>query len=219
MLRIFIGTDPRQPVAFHVLTASILKHATQPVAITPIKLSTLPMKRRGLTEFTYSRWLPPWLAGYSGQALYMDADMLVRGDLAELFWMFDTGKAVSVVQGKHRFEWPSLMLFNCEHPDCRTLTPEYIDDVANQPASFAWTTNLGVLDKSFNHLVGYDEPNPDARVVHFTMGIPCWPETRGCEFSDEWNKTAFEAMSSVDWQELMGSSVHVPHMGNLNIKR
>ena len=36
MINVFIGYDKNEKVAFNVLSYSILKHSTRPVAITPI---------------------------------------------------------------------------------------------------------------------------------------------------------------------------------------
>lgn len=207
MLKVMIGFDSRQPIAFQVLAHSIYRRSSVPVSITPLVLSTLPIKRRGLTEFTYSRYLVPWLCGFEGKALFLDADMLCLGDVAELFSLADPYAAVSVVKNPQRFEWPSLMLFN--NIACSKLTPEYIDDVQNKPQTFEWANAVGELPSEWNHIVGYDQPNPNAKLVHFTAGIPCWPETKDCEFSKEWNQEAWRTNSSVTWQELMGQSVHV----------
>ena len=84
MIRIFIGLDPRQPVAYHVLCHSILRRASQPVSITPLMLHSLPIERTGLTEFTFTRFLVPWLCDYRGVGIFMDSDMLVLGDVAGL---------------------------------------------------------------------------------------------------------------------------------------
>ena len=108
-LRVFIGVDRRQPVAYTAAAWSIARYATKPVAVTPLLLDQLPITRRGLTGFTYSRWLVPWLCGFRGKALFMDADMIVRADVAELFALDDMS-AVSVMQEQERFEWPSLMV-------------------------------------------------------------------------------------------------------------
>lgn len=211
MLKVFIGYDTRQPVAYQVLSHSIYKRSSAPVSITPLVLSQLPIKRRGLTEFTYSRYLVPWLCGYSGRALFLDADMLCLGDIKELFDITDTNcRDVCVVKNKERFEWPSLMLFN--NSRCQILTPEYIEK--EKPQTFEWAVN-GVcgLPDEWNHCVGYDKENPKAKLVHFTAGIPCFPETQSCEFSKEWNQEAFSSTSSVGWKELMGNSVHAKRMG------
>ena len=59
MLRIFVGIDERQPVAYHVLVSSIQRRSSRPVAITPLLIHQLPIKRQGLTTFTFSRYLVP----------------------------------------------------------------------------------------------------------------------------------------------------------------
>lgn len=210
-MRCFIGFDPRQPVAFQVLCHSIWKRATKPVEITRLQLNQLPIKRKGLTEFTFSRYLVPYLSGYKGISVFLDADMLCLADIHELEKEIDMSNCVSVVKGPQRFEWPSMMVFNCGHFYNRKLTPELIEK--GQPHLLTWADDrIGELSKEWNHIVPYHGVNPNAKIVHFTQGIPCWPETRNCEFSPQWQKEAFETMSSVTFKELMGTSVHVQHM-------
>lgn len=205
MLRIFIGLDPRQPVAYTVLQSSIIRRASKPVAISPLVLKTLPIKRKGLTEFTYSRFLVPWLCDFRGAALFLDADMLALGDIAELFANQDLDAAVGVVQNKLRFEWPSLMLFNCAL--CTDLTPAVVDNESFDP--FKWVyANAGGLDPAWNHCVGYDLPNPNAKLAHFTQGIPCFPETADSEFAEEWKDESLKCRMTVSWKAIMGNSVH-----------
>jgi len=201
--RIFIGVDPRQPIAFFALACSIVGRSSRPLTITPLILSSLPIKRTGLTEFTYSRFMVPWLCGYYGRALFLDADMMARSDIAELIDMYDAKYAVQVVQNKLRYEWPSLMLFNCEA--CHKLTPEYVEN--GDPFSFEWG-EVGALPSEWNHLVGYDDPDKDAKLVHFTQGIPIFPETKDCEFGQEYQAEVRSMTSSVSWAEIMGNSVH-----------
>ena len=43
MIRVFIGYDDNEKVAFSTLSHSLLKHATQPIAITPIDYKILKM--------------------------------------------------------------------------------------------------------------------------------------------------------------------------------
>lgn len=207
-LRVFIGYDPRQPVAFHVAAHSVMSRASAPVAITPLVLSTLPIKRRGLTEFTYSRFLVPWLCDYEGTAVFMDSDMLCRQNIGELFNIVDDKRTVevSVVQVAQPFERPSLMVFDCAR--CRILTPQYIDDTSHPLFRLEWAKEIGALPLDWNHLVGYSEPDPRASLVHFTMGIPIWPETKNSEYAGEWIEEVRKAMSSVSFAELMGKSVH-----------
>lgn len=213
-LRVFIGYDSRQPVAFSVAQASIWRHCSRPVSITPLVLSTLPIERRGLTEFSMSRYLVPWLCNYEGHALFIDGDTLCMADIADLPW--DAQYAVQMVKhdtvvknGKQvdvRFERPSVILFDCEK--CRALTPEFIEN--GEPHKFHWTTNIGWLPREWNYLVGYDRDGFDTRVklAHFTMGLPCFEETAKDEYAAEWREMAAWSNSTCTWVDIMGGSVH-----------
>lgn len=218
-LRVFIGFDPRQVVSYSALAVSIIEHSSKPVAITPLCIQTLPITRMGLTPFTYTRFLVPWLMGFKGTALFLDSDMLVRADIAELFALADSSHALSIVKDEQRFEWASVMLFNCGHPDNAVLTPEYIEDPeqCKAPHIIDWTEKIGALPSEWNHLVGYDQPRDDAKLVHYTMGVPAWPETIGCEYAKDWIRTVtivnfpwtpVEVKNQIKWADLMGNSVH-----------
>ncbi len=82
----------------------------------------------------------PFLAGFQGWALFCDCDFLWLGDVAELLKFADATKALHCVQHDYRptettkmdgqvqtvyprKNWSSLMLFNCDHPSVRKLTP------------------------------------------------------------------------------------------------
>ena len=88
--RIFIGFDPRESIAYHVLEHSLRKHSSIPLAITPLSRNNLlPVFNREKsssesTDFSFSRFLVPYLCDYKGWALFMDCDMLFRDDVAEL---------------------------------------------------------------------------------------------------------------------------------------
>jgi len=205
-LRVFIGFDHRQPISYNVLQFSILRRCSVPVSITPLVLPTLPMQRQGLTPFTYSRFLVPYLCGFRGLALFMDLDMLVLDDLAKL--EMEPGKAVMVVDTEPRFERASVMLFDCAHYHNRRLTPEYIE-AANDLHVIGWTDRIGFLDKRWNHLVGYD-PEPEAKpsIIHYTMGVPVFEETEDSPFAEEWRAEHRLMNSAQPWVTLMGRSVH-----------
>lgn len=205
-LRIFIGVDPRQPVGFSVLASSIYRHSSLPVAITPLVLRQLPLKRRGLTEFTYSRFLVPYLCGYKGHALFLDADMVVRGDIAELFYVADQNLSVQVNKEQPEFEWASAMLFN--NARCQNLTLDYIENPAHGMFGMEWAEDVGSFPKEWNHCVRYNEPNANAKLFHYTEGLPCWNETKGAPEDIHWEREHKVMNSTVRWQELMGNSVH-----------
>ncbi len=207
-IRIFIGYDPRQPISLSTLVQSILCTSSRPVAITPIVLQTIPLQRQGLTPFTFSRFMVPHLIDFSGHAIFLDADIMLRGDIAELWDLREKDKAVQVVKHERlKFEWASVMIFNGDL--CRILTPEYIEKAEGlHTISWAKPDKIGDLPKEWNHLVGYDKPNPEAKLIHYTQGIPAFPETQDCEFTDDWRKVANLSHATVPWKVLMGNSVH-----------
>lgn len=211
-LRVFIGHDQRESVAFHVLSHSILSKASVPVSITPVKRSMLesvhsrPLDAKQSNEFSFTRFLVPYLSGYQGWSLYMDCDMLCRVDIKELFDAADRSKAVHVV--KHDYtpkddvkylgtkqyaypkkNWSSLMLFNNEQ--CGALTPRYVNQAEGfELHQFKWLesdTQIGQLPKVWNHLVGEYPENPDAKIVHWTRGGPYFYEFSRAEFAEEYH--------------------------------
>jgi hypothetical protein len=194
-----------------------VSNASVPVSITPLILKQLPIKRRGLTEFTYSRFLVPYLSGFVGSSLFLDADMVVTGDIKELFDCADPLYAVQVMREQQRFEWASAMLFN--NALCRKMTPEFIDDEANALFDLAWARDrIGDIPPQWNHCVGYVEPK-EASLYHFTQGLPCFHETRGLPEDDVWHTAAEMMGATVDWKALMGKSVHAEHVLRRMIKR
>lgn len=213
MFRIFIGYDEREVVAFHTLAESILAYASAPIAIVPLRLSLLqsaycrPPHPLQSTEFAFSRFLTPWLSDYDGWSLFLDCDMLVRCDIAELFALRDERHAVMVVQ--HAFEptestkflrqpqtpyekknWSSVMLFN--NARCRRLTPGYVQTASGlELHQFKWLgddADIGSLPARWNHLVGYDAPCDDIALLHYTTGGPWFGESAEVAYAAEWRR-------------------------------
>ena len=213
MIPVFIGYDPREAVAFSVLAYSIYARASQPVFVAPIMLSQLKdvmtRERHPLqsTDFSFSRFLAPWLSDFEGWSVFMDCDMLVLDDIAKLYAMRDDRYAVMVVKHDHvpredrkfldqpqtpyqKKNWSSVMLFN--NAKCRALTPEYVNGASGlELHQFKWLGNdnlIGALPERWNHLVGYHPPRADAALVHYTLGGPYFDEYRDCEYADEWRR-------------------------------
>jgi len=211
VIRVFIGYDTREAAAFGVLSHSIHRHASQPVAIAPVMLSELEgvfhRERNPLqsTEFSFSRFLTPWLCDYQGWAVFMDCDMLMRDDIAKLWALRDERYAVQVVKHVHvpkeevkflgavqtKYEkknWSSVMLMNCAK--CTALTPEYVNRASGlELHQFKWLQGdqlIGEIPHAWNHLVGYDAPRRDAALVHYTIGGPYFEAYRDCEYAAEW---------------------------------
>ena len=213
MIRVFIGFDPRESVAFHVLSQSIHARASQPVSIAPIMLSQLhglmtrardPLQS---TDFSFSRFLTPFLCDYQGWAVFMDCDMLVLDDIEKLWGLRDENYAVQVVKHDHipkedtkflgsaqtRYEkknWSSVMLLNCAK--CKMLTPDYVNTASGLDLHrFHWLDGdhlIGDIPHSWNHLVAYDPSKPTTEIsnLHFTSGGPYFNEYHNTEYADEW---------------------------------
>lgn len=163
------------------------------------------------TEFAISRFFVPMLATqYCDEpwdwAVFMDCDVLLRADIHELFDLADPTKALQCVQHKQeqgaaikmdgqtqtfyaRKNWSSVMLLNLRHPAHRTLTATKLNTWTGRALhGFNWLADefIGALPAEWNHLVGVDAPDPEAKLVHYTLGIPRMPGYETCEHSGEW---------------------------------
>jgi lipopolysaccharide biosynthesis glycosyltransferase len=222
MIQVFIGYDPREALTFSVLAYSIHARASRPVTIAPVMLSQLggvmTRERHPLqsTDFSFSRFLTPHLAGYAGWSVFMDCDMLMLDDIAALFALRDDRYAAMVVKHDHvpqeqrkfldqpqtayqKKNWSSVILFN--NARCRALTPEYVNAASGlELHQFKWLGDdelIGALPDRWNHLVGYNAPRNDAALVHYTLGGPYFDEYRDCEYADEWRRE-YSSMCRVD---------------------
>ena len=211
VFKIFIGYDERQAVSYTTLQHSILETASRPISVTPLILSTLPITRRGLTPFTFSRFLVPWLCNYQGHALFLDADMFLVSDICEIAQYFNNEHAISVVRSVAQFEQSSVMLFNNAHSKNKALTPDFIQNTEENLHGLCWLEahEIGEMDGKWNQLVGYQECQGVTGNLHFTMGVPAFPETSTSEFGQIWTDCAKRAIGvTQSWGEIMGPSVH-----------
>ncbi|MGE5616920.1 MAG: glycosyltransferase [Bacillota bacterium] len=231
MIRVFVGYDEREAVAFSVLSHSIHARSSEPVAIAPVRLSELQgvyrRERNPLqsTDFSFSRFLTPWLCDYRGWAIFMDCDMLALDDFAKLWALRDDRYAVQVVQHVHvpkeetkflgavqtkyqKKNWSSVMLMNCAK--CAALTPEYVNTATGlELHQFKWLENdalIGALPRQWNHLVGYDAPRPDASIVHYTIGGPYFDEYRDCEYAEAWRDELRQMLKAEQRSKLAAAS-------------
>jgi len=205
MIPIFAGFDQREEAGYHAFTSSLLEHASAPFTVTPLHLPLFrsfyaPGVRDGSNAFVYTRFLIPFLQGYTGSAIFCDgSDMLLRADIAELWALRDPYKPVQVVKHDYRTKWPrkylgtkmeapnedyprknhsSVMILNCMHMSWRKLTPESVQKMTGQELHrFSWLQEdeIGELPKEWNWLVQEDGPNPDAKLLHFSSGVPLMP--------------------------------------------
>ena len=210
IIPIVVGYDKRESVAYHVFTQSVLEKSSVPVSFIPLSANTLKIYKEthadGSNEFIYSRFLTPFLMDYSGWAIFADGDMVCNSDIAELWALRDESKAVQVVKHNYktkksvkylgnknedypRKNWSSLILWNCGHPDNKILTPEFIQE---KPGAFlhrfSWLddSHIGELPLEWNWLAIEYPDNPNANIVHYTLGTPCFKEYSQGSMADYW---------------------------------
>lgn len=213
MLKVFIGYDPREAVAFHVCADSIIRNSSQPVEITPLYLPHLrgykESHKDGSNQFIYSRFLVPSLCDFRGWAIYLDGDMVVHGDIYELALLGQSapGMAVHVVKhdyttkhkGKYlgnknedypRKNWSSVIVWNCGSFLNRHLLAKFVEEASGEQLHrFQWLPDerIGEIPPDWNWLVGEYPPNFQAKLYHYTLGIPDFPEYSDSDHSNEWD--------------------------------
>jgi len=213
MIPIFIGYDPREIVAYHVCSNSIIRQSTNPISIIPLALNLLKdydeQHTDGSNHFIYSRFLVPHLMGYKGWAIFIDGDMLLRDDISKLWAMRNKNHAVMVVKHDYktkmkekylgsknedypRKNWSSVILWNCEHPKNRILTPEFVQHATGaQLHRFTWLEDkddVGSLPIEWNWLPDEFGANANAKLLHFTLGLPSFHEFSTMPMADEWHR-------------------------------
>lgn len=229
-LRVYVGWDSREDIAWQVCRQSLLRNVSHPVQIRPLRQNAL--RAAGLysrlndplsaTEFTFTRFLVPYLAGYQGWALFCDCDFLWFGDVTDLFGLADDRFAVMCVHHDHRpletvkmdgakqvhyprKNWSSMVLYNCGHPANRVLTPYVVNRESGAFLHrFQWLEEklIGALPETWNWLEGWNKKPVNGRpeVVHYTRGGPWFPNWQNVDYAAEWMDEAarFEAQGGTD---------------------
>jgi lipopolysaccharide biosynthesis glycosyltransferase len=217
-----VGYDRREAIAYHVFCQSVLERASLPVRFLPLTpqgvAGYVETQDDGSNAFTYRRFLTPQLMGFRGWAIFADGDMVCEADIAELWRLRDPEKAVLVAQHDYqtkvttkylgaknenypRKNWSSLILWNCAHPANRLLTPEF---VASKNGAFLhrfmWLEDaqVGALPLEWNWLATEYEPNDGARIVHYTLGTPCFRDYRDADMADRWHAAHRQMQEGMD---------------------
>ena len=216
MSNVFVGFDSTnygQKLAYEVCQRSINKYNPNIKVNKLVRQDLIDQKlfwredNSGVTEFTYTRFLVPYLSNYQGWAMFCDSDFLWFCDVEEVFKKYaNNNLAVCCVKhnytnchGKTKMDgrpqeyyprknWSSLMLFNCSHPSVKNLT---LENVSTQtPAwlhrmKWAKDEEIGEIDKSYNYLVGYYNDN-NIKALHYTDGGPWHPGYENVEHGEKW---------------------------------
>ena len=211
-INIVVGYDEREAVAYHTCVESIISNSSKHLRIIPLCLKHFKKYKEehndGSNEFIYSRFLAPYLMNFEGWTIFLDGDMICLEDISKLWELKDNKYAIQVVKHEYktkmstkywgnknenypRKNWSSVILWNCGHEANKCLVPEF---VKNKPGSFLhrfqWLDNklIGELDKKWNWLaIEYDE-NPNAGIVHYTLGTPCFKEFSEESMSQYWHE-------------------------------
>lgn len=251
---IYIGYDPREHLPARVLMDSIERQASRPINV--VTINALALRRVGLyrraphvdstcwgnppskdmvdafdgrpfsTDFSFSRFLVPFLNQLEGFALFMDCDMYFRTDPCKLFDEFadPDGPAVHCVHHQYdaggnlerkmygclqtsysRKNWSSFVLYNCGHPANQMLT---VDDVNTKPGrwlhNFQWLPDdqIGELPDGWNWLDGHSDPEIEPFNVHFTSGGPWFSKEGGLGYNTWKPKRPIDEKYAREWLEL-----------------
>jgi len=213
IIKIVVGFDQRESVAYHTFIQSIIERTSLPVAFIPLAINSLKGYKEThadkSNDFIYSRFLTPYLNEFQGWAIFADGDMLCRQDIKELWDLRDESKALQVVkhnyqtQASHKYlgninqnyprkNWSSVILWNCKHPKHKILTPEFIEKQTGIFLHrFSWLDDneIGDLPKEWNWLAIEYPENRDAKLIHYTLGTPCFKDYRETSMADLWHET------------------------------
>jgi hypothetical protein len=221
-----------------------MRRASQPLTILPIALHhvrglyTRAQPATSTTEFSMTRFLTPALCGFKGWSLFLDCDMVARVDVYDLFDHVQDGadaKAVYVCQHDYvpkegakatgqqlaypRKNWSSCMLFN--NAACQDLSPAYVNTASGlELHRFRWMPDvaIGSLPLEWNWLVGEYPENPHAKILHYTLGTPCFPGYERGEHAADWwaEHAAMSAPLRADFwgrEAALASALRTPVVG------
>jgi lipopolysaccharide biosynthesis glycosyltransferase len=222
LIDIVVGFDQREAIAYHVFCQTVLEKSSIPVRFTPLAINTLHAYREehtdGSNKFIYTRFLTPYICGFRGWCIFADGDMVCQDDIAKLWSLRDSSKAVMVVKHDYktkklqkylgnknedypRKNWSSLILWNCDHSSHKVLTPDFVKNATGSYLHrFSWLKDedIGELPTEWNWLaVEYPNKN-DAKIIHYTLGTPCFRDYRDTELSDQWHSASVRAMEGFD---------------------
>lgn len=215
MRKVFVGYTSYQDVVYQVAKHSIERHSRDvkcyPIiqqSLRDLNIYTRAEDKKGATEFSITRFLTPWLAGYKGWVLFCDNDVLALTDVNELFEQADERYAVMCVKHNHeptetvkldgqlqtnypRKNWSSVVLWNCSHPKNQFITPELVNEVSPLFLHrFMWLEDneIGEISHEWNWLVDwYKEPkNGKPKFLHFTDGGPYFKNYQDVDYKSEW---------------------------------
>ncbi len=225
---IVVGFDPREAVAYHTFTQSVIEKSTVPTRFLPLNISSLSNYRElhndGSNEFIYSRFLVPFLMNFENWAIYADGDMVCLEDIKKLWDLRDKKYAIQVVKHDYktkirnkywgnknedypRKNWSSLILWNCNHPSHKILTPEFVEKQTGAFLHrFSWINDdeIGEIEKEWNWLAIEYKEKENINLIHYTIGTPCFKEYENTSLSSYWKKSFLNMLDGYDKKNKLG---------------
>lgn len=230
MNTVFIGYDSREPIASTVCEYSLRHTTEEPIDVKLLKINELrdkgiytrPDDALGSTEFTFTRFLIPFLMDYKGWAVFCDCDFLWLTDIDKLFAQTNdkyavmcahhdyTPKEGTKMDGKQqhiypRKNWSSMVLWNCGHPSNRQVIPSMVNkETGKFMHRFSWLkdSEIGEVSHEWNWLEGwYKEPRDGKpKAIHYTEGGPWFENCQDVDYADLWINTANKTGQA--WQKI-----------------
>ena len=221
-IKIVVGFDQREAIAYHTFSQSVLEKSSLPVLFLPLSINTLKGYKEThndkSNDFVYSRFLTPYLHNFEGWAIFADGDMVCQSDIKELWDLRDETKALQVVMHDYktkfnqkylgntnenypRKNWSSLILWNCSHPKHKVLTPDFISSQTGKYLHrFSWLDDedIGELPIDWNWLAIEYPNNPKAKIIHYTLGTPCFKDYRNTEMAVTWHEVQQKVNEFID---------------------
>ncbi len=211
-IKIFVGCDPNNCdlEQMMVLDYSIHKHTEHPVEIVWMQLSHDPESawytnqesgegwhtERWATPFSGFRWAIPECCNFEGRAIYMDADVVVLCDIAELWSHPLDEDAIVIAKGGKSAARLCTCVWDCEKAK-QYLPP--LKEIQNDPESHKKLMNL-IKDQpqliqpyldSYNNIDGEDLPIDQIKILHYS--------DMGTQFSHKYSLPRLKAQKQKHW--------------------
>jgi hypothetical protein len=221
-LKIFVGYDPREAISYHVFCQSLISNSKCAISFNPLVKDSIDDYVENhddrSNDFIYTRFLVPHLTNFTGWAFYFDGDMICQADIQELLPYCNNDLAVCVVKHEYktkfpkkylgninedypRKNWSSVIMWNCGHPANRVLTPSFVmESSGSYLHRFSWLEDsmIGSLPTEWNWLVAEMPDNYNAKLLHYTIGTPCFKDYSNLGMSESWNKFFRLSQSGLD---------------------
>lgn len=214
MVRLFTGWDAREAAGWHVFVQSLIDTSTDYWLMPPLHGE----QGDGTNTFSIARFELFDRCNWAGKAVFVDAvDMILMADIAELVALFDKTKAIQVVPHSYKTKHPrkyigtemesdnadypdknrsSVMLVNVGHPAHWKARKEIHSAIERGDGKFlhrfGWLPGnlIGELPMEWNWLPQEHGENPNAKLIHYTLGHPGFKHYRDSPMASYWHKSA-----------------------------